>query len=156
MNLKYSSLTLSLGAVDLLNSAKIEPEWYPNFKVPPSQGLKRVDLENDLFIIRDERDLDKPFFVIDLGIFDGESNEIVAEIFARVLRVAGNKLDKRRALPRSWARFERGSIMSIFAYSGAAPSGARIHFDQNAYETGHLYAFSLTPTTQEFDDLKKK
>ena len=155
MNLKYSSLTLSLGAVDLLNSAKIEPEWYPNFKVPPSQGLKRVDLENDLFIIRDERDLDKPFFVIDLGIFDGESNEIVAEIFARVLRVAGNKLDKRRALPRSWARFERGSIMSIFAYSGAAPSGARIHFDQNAYETGHLYAFSLTPTTQEFDDLKK-
>ena len=151
----FSSLTLSLGAVEILNLAKIEPEWYPNFKVPQLQGLKRVALDNDLFIVKDDTDLDDPFFVIDLSIFDGQSHENVAEICARALRVVGYTFDEGRALPRSWARFQKGSVLSIFAYPWAAPNGARLHFDQNPFETRYLYAFSLTPKKRDFEYLEK-
>lgn len=154
MSKTFQSLTFSRGAVELFNSAMIEPEWYPNFGVPPAQGLKRVAIEQDLFIVTDDADIDDPFFVVDLRMFQGEKSEIIAEILARAMRVAGMTFERRGSIPRSWAQFKQASVMSIYAYSAASPAGARLHFDQNAFGTGNLYAFMLTPETLDFRELE--
>ncbi len=150
----FQSLTLSRGAIELLSSAMIEPEWYPNFFVPQEQGLKRVAIEQDLFIVTEDTDLDDLFFVVDLNMFDGQDPEVVAEIFARAIRIAGKTFEKRGAIPRSWAPFHRDSLLSIYAYSAANPAGARLHFDQNALGSGNLYAFLLTSETVDFLDIE--
>ena len=154
MSKTFKSLTLSRGAIELLSSAMIEPEWYPSFNVPQEQGLKRVALAQDLFIVTQDTDLDDLFFVIDLSLFEGQDTEVVAEIFARAIRIAGKTFEKRGAIPRSWAPFHSDALLSIYAYSAANPAGARLHFDQNALGSGNLYAFLLTSETLDFANIE--
>lgn len=153
MKMSFKTLTLNQGAIGLLNSAMIEPEWFPEFRVSSSEGLKRVALSQNVYILSDDVDLDDRFCVINLDLFEGDDTEVFPEIMARILRVAARVHDKKIAIPRGWQPFHEGAFLSIYAYSAANPGGARLHFDQDAGKTGNLYAFLMTPKTESFDDL---
>lgn len=153
MKMKFKTLTLNQGSIELLNSAMIEPEWMPDLRVPTSHGLKRVVIDQNVYILSTDADIDDPFFTIDLRILEGESAEVIPGIISRALRVAARNHDKRIAIPRGWQPFHKGSFISIYAHAAASPGGARLHFDQDADNSGNLYAFLLTPDTVPFDEL---
>lgn len=153
MRCHFQTLTLNKGAVEILNSAMIEPEWFPEFRVPPSNGLKRIVIDRNIYILSNDADLEDGFFVINLSVFDNETSEIIAEIIARAMRIAARSHDRRISIPKNWQPFHQDSFVSIYAYSAAAPGGARLHFDRDAEKSGNLFAFLLTPETIAFDDV---
>lgn len=151
---ELKTLTLNNRAVEILSAAFIEEEWFDSYGTAGSEELKRVECGKNLYILTNDVDIDDHFTSINLEVFQGDNRSVAPEIFTRILRVSSRAKDRSISMPKSWAPFHEGSILSIYAHAAANPGGARLHFDQNADGRGHLYAFSVTEQTVSFSELE--
>lgn len=151
MNNSHKTLTLNSDAVTILSSALIEENWFDSFSIANSKDLKRVEIGNHVYILSTGAALEDAFTIVNLSIFEGESRKHAPEIFTRLLRISTRAFDRSISIPKSWRPFHEESLLSIYAYADANPGGARLHFNQNAGDSGNLYAFSVTAETTAFD-----
>lgn len=154
MKNNYKTLTLNGGAIEELNSALIDQNWFKDHNLVGSANLKRVALGEDLYILSDNASLEDNYLVINLRIFKDKYAKWAPEILTRALRVGLKTLNRGIAVPKHWQPFYDGPVLAIYAYADASPGGARLHFDQDACGSGQLYASVITTETISFNDVE--
>ena len=73
--MSYDALVIDEGAIAILDTAMIEPSWFDEFELPEnSAGLRRVVMDNMVYLLSDNADIDFGMLVVNTGpdgIFTG-------------------------------------------------------------------------------------
>jgi hypothetical protein len=151
----YDALVVDEGAIAILDSALIEPNWFGAFALPEnSAGLRRVVVDNIVYLLSTKADVDNGLLVVntgELGIFHGTATPHAR--FERVLRVALRKFDRNISLPVQWQPYHEGSRLSVYGDPTSRRSLARICFEQSAGNGRDLYAYSVTDGPKQLNQV---
>lgn len=154
----FRALVLDADAVDALDAALIDQNWFDEFRLPPDvTTLKRVVCGDIVYILSRTCSDDSRLFVINLSkniIFNRA--ETARYRFERMLRVALHHFRPEVAIPVKWQPFHTGSLISIYADNLAKSSSLRLYFDQDpeAANTGNIYAFASEEGYRRLPDVQ--
>jgi hypothetical protein len=144
--MKFKALVVDRRALESLDAALIEEEWFDEFMMPAnSEGLRRVVLSDVVYILSNNADTDSGLLVVNIGrdgVFSGPGRK--RPRFERILRVALRHFDRNVSLPVQWQAYHEGSRISVYAESVSRQVQTRIYFDQAAGERNDLYAYGTT------------
>lgn len=144
--MKPEAIVIEQSALSILDSAIIEAEWFNDFEVPPqSAGLRRVILNNIIYIYTPDADESSGLLVINTqegGIFSSELSP--GQIFERVVRVALKQFDRGISIPIQWSPFNDGALFSIYATNLSKRSNIRICFNRSPHASNNIYAYTIT------------
>lgn len=147
-----SALVIDQKAVGILDRAFVEDAWLQEFEVPQNtDGLRRVKLNDIVYLLSEDADLDDGYLVINTAVFVpavGLTKPCTA--FERVIRVALRHFDRSIAIPIQWQPYHVGSLLSVYAQS-SRDARQRVYFDQSPDGTGNLYAFAVTSNPEDLD-----
>lgn len=145
-----SALVIDQKAISILDRAFVEDAWLQRFEIPQNtDGLRRVELNDVVYLLSEDADLDDGYLVINTAVFS-PTNELAkpCSAFERMIRVALRHFDRSIAIPIQWQPYHTGSRLSVFAQS-SRDSQQRIYFDQSPDSSSNLYAFTLTSSPEE-------
>lgn len=135
----------------------ISEQWFSEYFIPPeAAGLKRVVINNIVYIIESSLDDDSgPLVAINLEseypIFEaGKDN---ASVFERIRTVSDAQFSTSVKIPPPWRPFYEHSKLSIYAGTRFRGHGGRINFDLRPNGRSDLFAFAITDETVEFETL---
>ena len=150
MKSAITALVIDPKAISILDRAFIEDAWLNKFEVPQNtDGLRRVELDNVVYLLSNNADIDDNYLVINTAVFAQEAEVVKSSItFERIIRVGLRHFDRNIAIPVLWQPFHAGSLLSIYAQS-TRDGKQRIYFNQSPHGTGNLFAFAITPTPEE-------
>ena len=145
----FKTLTMDAEAINTLDSAFIEDSWFKDFNVPDnSTGLRRVVLNNHIFILSEKADLDSPLSIINIHDTLERSNA-PRKLFERITRVSLRLFFRNITIPLSWQPFHHGSLISIYTESAAKHDRSRICIEQAPNgNSNNIYSFLLTEKPQ--------
>lgn len=145
-----TALVIDSKAISILDRAFIEDAWMQKFEVPQNtDGLRRVELDDVVYLLSKDADLDDNYLVINTAIFNptaGVAKPVM--VFERIIRVALRHFDRNIAIPISWQPYYSGSLLSVYAQP-PRESKQRVNFDQSPDGSGSLYAFAITSTPED-------
>jgi hypothetical protein len=140
------ALVVDSSTIEALDAALIDEEWFDEFLIPAnSEGLRRVVLDDVVYILSNSADTDSGLLVVNIGrdgVFAGPGRK--RPRFERILRVALRHFDRNVSLPVQWQAYHEGSRLSVYAESLNKQMQTRIYFDQAAGEHNDLYAYGVT------------
>lgn len=149
-----SALVIDQKAIGILDRAFVEDAWLQEFEVPQNaDGLRRVKSKDIIYLLSEDADLDNGYLVINTSMFvpaAGLAKPCTA--FERVIRVALRHFDRGIAIPVQWQPYHVGSLLSVYAQP-PRDARQRIYFDQSPEGTGNLYAFAVTSSPEELDQV---
>tara|TARA_R110000868_G_scaffold43803_8_gene147011 strand:+ start:26875 stop:29088 length:2214 start_codon:yes stop_codon:yes gene_type:complete len=149
----YKGVVIVGSALSALDSALIDESWFENFDIPDNAlGLRKVELNDIVYILTDDADETSAFVVADAVIFSPEISSIA--LLSRIARVGMRQFDRNISLPIAWQPYREGSLLSIYAAPSRRPGGPRLHFDQSPQgDNTNLFVFAVTSETQGFNGL---
>ena len=152
MTTTVSALVIDQKAVSILDRAFIEDAWLQKFEVPQNaDGLRRVELQDIVYLLSEDADLDDGYLVINTDIFAAVAGLAKPRTaFERVIRVALRHFDRSIAIPIQWQPYHAGSRLSVFAQP-ARDAKQRVYFDQSPDGDDNLYAFAITSNPEDLD-----
>lgn len=152
MTTTVSALVIDHRAVGILDRAFVEDAWLQKFEVPQnSDGLRRVESNDIVYLLSEDADLDDGFLVINTAMFAPEAGLAKpCTAFERVIRVALRHFDRGIAIPIQWQPYHVGSLLSVYAQP-ARDARQRVYFDQSPDGTSNLYAFAVTSNPEDLD-----
>lgn len=145
-----SALVIDQKAISILDRAFVEDAWLQRFEIPQNtDGLRRVELNDVVYLLSEDADLDDGYLVINTAVFS-PANALAkpCSAFERMIRVALRHFDRSIAIPIQWQPYHTGSRLSVFAQS-SRDSQQRIYFDQSPDSSSNLYAFTLTSSPED-------
>lgn len=147
-----SAVVIDSKAISILDRALIEDSWMQKFEVPQNtDGLRRVELDDIVFLLSKEADLDENYLVINTTVFSNKGIVVKPRMaFERIIRVALRHFDRNIAIPLPWQPYFSGSLLSIYAQP-PRDAQQRIYFDQSPDGTSCLYAFAITSTPEDLE-----
>lgn len=152
MTTTVSTLVIDKKAISILDRAFIEDSWLQKFELPQNtDGLRRVELDNVVYLLSMDADLDDDYLVINTAVFTPKAGIAKPRMaFERVIRVALRHFDRNIAIPILWQAYHTGALLSVYAQP-SRDSQQRIYFDQSPNGTGNLYAFAITSTPEDLE-----
>lgn len=155
--MKIDTLVLDSEAVDALDSALIEDNWFKDFLLPPAvDKLKRVQVGRVLYLLSKSCDENSKLLIIDLKRIPILSpSERPRYPFERTLRVALHHFRPEVAIPVQWQSFHEDSLVSVYAENIGKQSGQRLYFDQKPKNDclGHIFAYASEPGFKTFNEV---
>jgi hypothetical protein len=154
VNTHVSAVVVDQKAISILDRAYVEDVWLEKFEVPQNtDGLRRVKLDDIVYLLSENADLDDGYLVINTDIFSPTEKLTKPQTaFERVIRVALRHFDRSIAIPILWHAYHVDSRISVYAQP-TLYSRQRIYFDQSPRGTGNLYAFAITSNPEELDSV---
>ncbi len=144
MSLK--ALVVDSSTIEALDAALIDEEWFHEFLIPAnSEGLRRVVLNDVVYILSNDANTDSGLLVVNIGpdgVFAGPGRK--RPRFERILRVALRHFDRNVSLPVQWQAYHEGSRLSVYAEPLNKQVQTRVYFDQAAGKHNDLYAYGVT------------
>lgn len=150
--MNIAALVIDRKAVGILDRAFVEDSWLNEFEVPQNtDGLRRIRLNDVVYLLSEEADTGSGYLVIDTKIFSSSTVLAKARIaFERIVRVALRHFDRSIAIPVQWQPYHSGSLLSVYAQP-ARDSLQRVYFNQSPDLTTNLYAYAITSNPQDLD-----
>ena len=150
MTMTISALVIDQKAISIMDRAFVEDAWLQRFEVPQNtDGLRRVELEDIVYLLSESADLDDGYLVINTAVFAPKTALAKPCLaFERMIRVALRHFDRSIAIPIQWQPYHTGSRLSVFAQS-SRDSQQRIYFDLSPDSSSNLYAFTLTSSPED-------
>ncbi|MDT4328279.1 UvrD-helicase domain-containing protein [Methylomonas sp. MS20] len=138
-------LVIDQHALNILDSAVIEENWFDEFNIPKNtEGLRRINFQDIVYLLSENADLDSRLLVVKIGSTGVFSGEAKTTIFERIIRVALRHFDRNITLPIQWQPYHEGSLLSVYAERFSRKNLRRIYFDQAPASTTHIFAFAVT------------
>lgn len=137
-------LILDQEAINVLDAALIEDEWFISFEIPENKnGLRKVNIENNIYILSEKADESSGLLFVNTAIFESIAHP--KYLFERVARVAFRYFDRGISIPVAWQPYYTGARLSIYAQSYAIESKRfRAYFEQSVKGGNNIYAFALS------------
>lgn len=152
MTISISALVIDQRAISILDRALVEDAWLREFEVPQNtDGLRRVKLNDIVYLLSENADLDDGYLVINTAVFiptAGLSKPCTA--FERVILVALRHFDRSIAIPVQWQPYHGGSLLSVYAQP-LRDGMQRVYFNQSPDGSDNLYAFAVTSSPEDLD-----
>ena len=154
MTTTVSALVIDQKAISILDRAFVEDAWLQEFEVPQNtDGLRRVKLEDIVYLLSEDADLEDGYLIINTAMFAAASGLAKPRTaFERVIRVALRHFDRGIVIPIQWQPYHVGSRLSVYAQP-SRESRQRVYFDQSPDASGNLYAFAVTSKPEDLDDV---
>lgn len=144
--MSYKAIVIDQYSVNELDSATIEREWFKEYYIPEGKKIKRVVINDILYIIGKDSDETAGLLIVNIqegGVFFGASDFEMR--FERILRVALRHFNRNISVPGAWQPFHFDSCLSIFAEHSKKQRDFRIYFDQSPLgDSGNIYAYGAS------------
>lgn len=153
VDMQTKALVIEQHAISVLRSAILKNDWFNQFGLPKhARGLRRVEIENNVYILSDKADKDSRLLVILVGGLEGVFRKARSpkRLFERIIHMALAQFERTVSVPLSWAAYNQASLISIYAQPESLGGNQRIYLDRSPQQTNHLYAYALTNEAEYF------
>lgn len=151
----FNTLVIDSQAISTLDAALIDESWFEQYDIPENAGgLRRVVLNNNVYIFSNDVDVGSAFLVVNIGpggLFSESGRN--RSRFEKVLRVAMRRFDRSVTLPVQWQVYHDGSRISVWAGSIGRKVNTRLCFEQAAGNGQHLYAYGISDGPKQLSEV---
>lgn len=154
MNLK--SIVIDSETVEILEKAYFDDEWFQEFQIPEqAEEVKRVEIQNSLFLLSKNADTDSDYLVINADVFFQKGEKFKPSVtFERILRIAIRHFNRNISIPIKWQQYNSGPLLSIFSQA-ARDANTRIYFNQNPDNTNNIYCYNITSGKEDINNVSQ-
>lgn len=144
-------------SLERMHQFSIDDQWFSEFSLPEGAiGLRRVSLNNIVFIFEDSREDDNTPIVIfnntgEFAVFRDALNP--SATLDRAMTVSSSLLSSSVRIPTTWRPYHEGNKLSVYAGNRESSYGARLNFARNLGPEGDIFAFAKTAETINFSEL---
>ncbi|ELI8304713.1 UvrD-helicase domain-containing protein [Yersinia enterocolitica] len=147
--MRNNIIVLDEGAINLLERAIINEEWFNDLKIPPSyrNNLCSLKLNGFDYILSKKASVDSRYLVIKTGEefpFWGLTGKDLIYAFERCLSFAVRHFNKNSTSGRHWGKYTEGNIISFFATQRNAEDSLRLYFNIYPMDTKNIYLYNAT------------
>ena len=150
-----NALAIDVEALQVLDAALIEEQWFENYEIPPdSLGIRRVQVGDIVYIVSRSAENCLKLLVINIsssGVFRPGDNK--RSIFERILRVSMRHFDRNVSIPTAWQVYHEGSKLSVYAANLYRSTLQRIYFEQSPDGDDNIYAYAQTERPEDLDKI---
>lgn len=154
----YLALAIDEYALDALDAALIDNDWFRDFSLPTDEKkLRRVVIDDIIYLLSDKADENCGLLIINL--IDTQilrPDRRPRYPFERIVRVGLHHFRPEVAIPIHWQTFHSGSLLSIYAENITKQSEERIFFEQEPDDRDgqeNIYAFASAAGVFDFSKI---
>ncbi|CAK6462812.1 TPA: UvrD-helicase domain-containing protein [Klebsiella pneumoniae] len=142
-------IVLDEGAINLLERAIINEEWFNDLKIPSSYRSTLCSLKyNGInYILSKKASVESKYLVIKTGEQSGFWGLVGKDLiysFERCLSFAVRHFNKDSINGRHWGMYKDGNIISFYATPRHADDSIRLYFDIYPMDTKNIYLYNAT------------
>lgn len=150
--MKIAAVVIDEKALGALDRALIEDAWLTRFELPTdADGLRRVEVDDVVYLFSEEADTGSGYLVIDCEIFGDNAGLGKPRLaFERVIRVAMRQFNRGIAIPLLWQPYHAGALMSVYAQA-PRDSMQRIYINQAPCGSSNVFAYGISERPEILD-----